>query len=101
MGAFYLCATFMPVFWTIQHTEMEVGEMSKVYGLNDIQNNGAVKEAAFWKELAKKHGFLGRIIQRFFGPTLDKEFHLPTRKKAQEKLYEIPHFEERERNKPT
>jgi hypothetical protein len=57
MGALYLCAAFMPVFWTIQHTEMEVGEMSKVYGLNDLQNNGAVKEAVFGNSWLKSTDF--------------------------------------------
>ena len=90
MALVYLLLAVIPVYQTIRHTDIEVEFLKKINDINNLQNNGAVKEAAVWKEITTKHHFLGPIIKQFFAPTLDHQFHIPPLKQAQATLDTIP-----------
>lgn len=97
MAIIYLLAAGFPVYQAIQHTDNEMQFLRQINDTNNLRNNGAVKEAAFWKEIASKHHFLGPIIQHFFAPTLDHQFQIPPLKDAQAALDKIPDLNEQQK----
>src|ERR1700731_622224 len=90
MALIYLLVAVIPAYQTIRHTDSEMKYLEKEYDTNNLQNNGAIKEAAVWKEIASQHHFLGPLIKDFFAPALNKQFHLPPQKEAQRALNKIP-----------
>ncbi len=90
MAFVYLLLAAYPAYQTILHTNFEIKYLEKINDLNNLQNNGAIKEDSFWKEIISKHHFLGPIIKQFFAPTLDHQFHIPPLKVAQATLDTIP-----------
>jgi paraquat-inducible protein A len=97
MALAYLLAAGFPAYQAIRHTDYEMQYLRKINDTNSLQNNGAVKEASFWKEIAAKHHFLGPIIDHFFQPTLDHQFKIPPLKDAQAALDKIPDFNEQQK----
>jgi len=94
----YLLAAGSPVYQIILHSQTEIQYLKKVYDINNLQNNGAVKEAEFWKQIKKQHHFLGGWIDHFFGPTIDQQFKIPPLKKAQGELDKIPGLNQLQQN---
>src|ERR1700728_3460324 len=90
MALVYLCAVGFPAYQTILHTQIETQYFKKSYDTNNFKNNGAIKEAEVWKEIASKHHFLGPLIKDFFSPSINQQFDIPTPKQAQANLDEIP-----------
>jgi len=97
MALVYFLAAGIPVYQVIRHTDNEMQYLIKINDTNNLQNNGAVKEASFWKEICAKHHFLGPIIDHFFQPTLDHQFQIPPLKEAQAALGKIPDLNEQQK----
>jgi paraquat-inducible protein A len=98
MALVYLLAAAMPVYEIINHTNTEIEYLKKAYNTNNFQNNGSIKEAEVWKEIAKAHHFLGPIIKDFFAPSLNKQFHIPPTEEARETLAGIPYIDQQGKN---
>jgi paraquat-inducible protein A len=94
MALFFLLLAAMPVYQIITRTDSEIEYIKKAYDTNSFQNNGAIKEAEVWKEISKQHHFLGPIANNFFGPALNKQFHIPPLPEAREALAQIPSIKE-------
>jgi paraquat-inducible protein A len=98
MGLIYLLAVGLPAYQIIRHSQTEIQYLEKAYDINNLQNNGAIKEAELWKQIKKQHHFFGGWIDHFFQPTIDKQFKIPTLKKAQEDLDKIPGLNQLQQN---
>src|SRR5580692_8006613 len=94
MALAYLFTAAVPVYQAIRHTNIEMMYLKQTYEADNLQNNGALKEAAFWKEMTAKHHYLGHWIKSIFEPAIDQQFQLPSGKEAREKLGEIPGLNE-------
>jgi paraquat-inducible protein A len=92
MALVYLLAVGFPAYLAIRHSNCEAQFLKKSYDTNNFANNGAIKEAEFWKSISAQHHFLGPIIKHFFSPTLNKLFKIPTPEVAQTELDQIPVF---------
>ena len=90
MALGFLLMAGTPVYQIISRVDSEIEYLKKAYDTNSFQNNSAVKEADVWKEIAKQHHFLGPIAKNFFGPALNKQFHIPPLDEAREALAQIP-----------
>jgi paraquat-inducible protein A len=90
MALLYGFAAALPAVQTIQHTDTEARYTRDSSAVNNFQNNGAVKEAQFWKDLEGKHHVLGPLIKNIFEPSLNRQFHIPPEKEAQAALDTIP-----------
>ena len=101
MALAYLLAAGIPAYQTIRHTDREVQYLKETYDANNFQNNGTLKEVAFWKEMTAKHHFLGPLIDRIFAPSIDRQFQLPPLEEAQEALDKIPGLIELKKNEST
>ena len=92
MALVYLLAVGFPAYQAILHSNTETEYLKRSYDTNNFANNGAIKEAEFWKAISAQHHFLGPIIKRFFSPTLNKQFKIPKPEDAQAQLDQIPGF---------
>ncbi len=98
MALVYLLLIFLPTCMTIRHTDTEIDYLQKAYDTNNLQNNGAVKEVAVWKEITTQHPFLGPIIKDFFAPSINQQFKIPPEKAARMALDDIPFIEQLEKS---
>ena len=92
MALVYLLAVGFPAYQAILHSNTETEYLKRSYDTNNFANNGAIKEAEFWKAISAQHHFLGPIIKRFFSPTLNQQFKIPKPEDAQAQLDQIPGF---------
>jgi paraquat-inducible protein A len=90
MALAYCVIAAIPAYQTINHTNVEIEYLKEAYQLNNFQNNGAIKEAAFWKQVSTKHHVLGHFVKDIFAPALNQQFKIPPEKDAQEALDKIP-----------
>jgi len=90
MAFVYLLAAGLPVCQAIRHTNVEIQYLKKTYDSNNLQNNGAIKEAEFWKEMTVKHHLIGHWVKGIFAPAIKQQFQLPPLKEARGALDQIP-----------
>lgn len=98
MAFVYVLAAAFPVYQVIRHTDLEIDYLRAAYDTDNLQNNGSVKEAAFWKEASSKHHFLGPLIKHFLAPSLDRQFHIPPLEEAKKSLGQIPGWMDQEKD---
>ncbi len=98
MALGYLVLAGIPAYQTIRHADREAQYLKKAYDTNNLENNGAVKEAEVWKDITSQHHFLGPIIKGFVAPTINRQFHIPSQKDAQAALDGVYDFYLSKRN---
>jgi paraquat-inducible protein A len=90
MALVYLLMAALPAYQTINHTNIEIEYLKEAYKINNFQNNGAIKEAAFWKQVTSKHHVVGHFVKDIFAPAINQQFKIPPEKDAQDALDKVP-----------